>query len=76
MPNRAAIDLVVYGTEAPSGLLECVALAEEGGLRGVWMGDSPVLWRELYVVLGAAAERTERIRLGPAVTNPVRATSP
>ena len=35
------------------------------------MGDSPVLWRELYVLLGATAERTGRIRLGPAVTNPV-----
>ncbi|MGH3024537.1 MAG: LLM class flavin-dependent oxidoreductase [Gaiellaceae bacterium] len=71
MPDRAALDLVVYGTESPSGILDCVELAEQGGLAGVWVGDSPVLWRELYVLLGAAAERTERIRLGPAVTNPV-----
>ena len=71
MPERAALDLVVYGTEAPSGLLDCVELAEQGGFRGVWVGDSPVLWRELYVLLGAAAERTGRIRLGPAVTNPI-----
>ncbi|HEU4448603.1 MAG TPA: LLM class flavin-dependent oxidoreductase [Gaiellaceae bacterium] len=71
MPDAAGIDLVVYGTEAPSGLLECVELAESAGLGGVWVGDSPVLWRELYVLLGAAAERTERVRLGPAVTNPV-----
>lgn len=71
MPERGAIDLVVYGTEAPSGLLDCVELAERAGLGGVWVGDSPVLWRELFVLLGAAAERTERLRLGPAVTNPV-----
>jgi 5,10-methylenetetrahydromethanopterin reductase len=71
MPDRAAIDLVVYGTEAPPGLLECIDLAEAAGLGGIWVGDSPVLWRELYVVLGAAAERTGRVRLGPAVTNPV-----
>jgi 5,10-methylenetetrahydromethanopterin reductase len=71
MPDRAAIDLVVYGTEAPHGLLECVELAEAAGLGGIWVGDSPVLWRELYVVLGPAAERTGRIRLGPAVTNPI-----
>ena len=71
MPERAALDLVVYGTEAPSGLLDCVELAEQAGFRGVWVGDSPVLWRELYVLLGAAAERTGRIRLGPAVTNPI-----
>jgi 5,10-methylenetetrahydromethanopterin reductase len=71
VPDRAALDLVVYGTEAPHGLLDCVELAEEAGLGGVWVGDSPVLWRELYVLLGAAAERTDRLRLGPAVTNPV-----
>jgi 5,10-methylenetetrahydromethanopterin reductase len=66
-----AVDLVVYGTEAPPGLLECIELAERAGLGGVWVGDSPMLWRELYVLLGAAAVRTTRARLGPAVTNPV-----
>lgn len=71
MPEPAAVDLVVYGTDAAPGLLECVDLAEAAGLGGIWVGDSPVLWRELYVLLGAAAERTERVRLGPAVTNPV-----
>jgi 5,10-methylenetetrahydromethanopterin reductase len=69
--ERPPVDLVLYGTEAPAGLLECVELAEEAGLSGVWVGDSPVLWRELHVLLGAAAERTNRIRLGPGVTNPV-----
>lgn len=71
MPERRAIDLVVYGTEEASGLLACAELADEGGLGGIWVGDSPILWRELYVLLGAAAERTKRVRLGPAVTNPV-----
>jgi 5,10-methylenetetrahydromethanopterin reductase len=69
--DAGRIDLVVYGTEAPSGLLDCVELAEEAGFGGVWVGDSPALWRELYVLLGAAAVRTGRVRLGPAVTNPV-----
>ncbi len=71
MPEPGSVDLVVYGTETPDALLECVGLAEEAGLGGVWVGDSPVLWRELYVLLGAAALRTRRLRLGPAVTNPV-----
>jgi 5,10-methylenetetrahydromethanopterin reductase len=71
MLDPGRIDLVVYGTEAPVGLLECVELAEAARLGGVWVGDSPLLWRELYVLLGAAAMRTERVRLGPAVTNPV-----
>jgi 5,10-methylenetetrahydromethanopterin reductase len=71
MRDRSAVDLVVYGTEAPAGLLECADLAEAAGLGGVWVGDSPVLWRELYTLLGAIAARTERVRIGPAVTNPV-----
>lgn len=71
MPEPGSVDLVVYGTEAPDALLDCIGLAEEAGLGGVWVGDSPVLWRELYVLLGAAALRTRRVRLGPAVTNPV-----
>lgn len=71
MLDRGAVDLVVYGTDPPSALLDCVELAEAAGLGGVWVGDSPVLWRELYVLLGAAATRTARVRLGPAVTNPV-----
>jgi 5,10-methylenetetrahydromethanopterin reductase len=71
MFDRGAIDLVVYGTEPPAGLLACTELAEEVGLGGIWVGDSPVLWRELYTLLGAAAARTGRVRLGPAVTNPV-----
>jgi 5,10-methylenetetrahydromethanopterin reductase len=69
--DLADVDLVVYGTEPPAALLDCVALAEAAGLGAVWVGDSPVLWRELYVLLGAAATRTSRVRLGPAVTNPV-----
>lgn len=71
MAELPALDLVVYGTEGASGLLECVDLAEESGFAGVWVGDSPVLWRELHVLLGAAAVRTARVQLGPAVTNPV-----
>jgi 5,10-methylenetetrahydromethanopterin reductase len=71
MFDRGAIDLVVYGTEPPAALLACVELAEEAGLGGIWVGDSPVLWRELYTLLGAAAARTGRVRLGPGVTNPV-----
>jgi 5,10-methylenetetrahydromethanopterin reductase len=71
MLDLGEIDLVVYGTEPPAALLECVELAEATGLGGIWVGDSPVLWRELYVLLGSAAARTSRVRLGPAVTNPV-----
>jgi 5,10-methylenetetrahydromethanopterin reductase len=46
-------------------------LAEELGYDSVWLGDSQLIWREAYVLLGAAAARTSRVKLGTGVTNPV-----
>jgi 5,10-methylenetetrahydromethanopterin reductase len=43
--------------------------AEELGFDDVWMPDSQTLWRDAYVALACAAMRTQRIRLGTAVTN-------
>jgi 5,10-methylenetetrahydromethanopterin reductase len=47
------------------------ALAERVGFDAVWFGDSQLLWRELYAIVGAATVRTERVLLGTGVTNPV-----
>src|SRR5689334_2212370 len=52
-------------------VLEEVQLAEELGYDTVWLGDSQSIWRELYVLLGAAATTTTQIALGIGVTNPV-----
>lgn len=41
------------------------------GLDLLGHGDSPCLWHDPYVALAVAATVTERIRLGPMVTNPV-----
>jgi 5,10-methylenetetrahydromethanopterin reductase len=43
--------------------------AEDLGFDDVWMPDSQTLWRDAYAALACAALRTERIRLGTAVTN-------
>lgn len=53
---------------------EVVALArrcEELGYDGVWVPDSPLLWREAHGLLGAIGASTRRVALGTAVTNPV-----
>jgi 5,10-methylenetetrahydromethanopterin reductase len=55
----------------PRTVVEEAALAERLGLDAVWFGDSQLIWRELYAVMGAAALRTERVLLGTGVTNPV-----
>jgi 5,10-methylenetetrahydromethanopterin reductase len=70
MKNRSfAIELHQY-LEADSILAE-IRLAEQLGYDAVWLGDSQMIWRELYVLLGAAANATSHILLGTGVTNPI-----
>jgi 5,10-methylenetetrahydromethanopterin reductase len=55
----------------PRTVVDEAALAERVGFDAVWFGDSQLIWREMYAVMGAAALRTERVLLGTGVTNPV-----
>jgi 5,10-methylenetetrahydromethanopterin reductase len=52
-------------------VLREIELAERLEYDHVWIGDSQNIWRELYVLLGAAANATSRVCLGSGVTNPV-----
>ena len=63
--------LGLFPTQPPLELLETVKLAERLGYSHIWLGDSQVIWREVYVNLGAAAVTTERVILGAGVTNPI-----
>lgn len=47
-----------------------VAHAERLGYRRAWLYDSPALYPDVWAMLALAAERTERIGLGPAVLVP------
>ena len=47
----------------------CVADAERAGFDVAWLPDSQFLWRDVWSCLALAADRTERIELGPCVTN-------
>lgn len=49
---------------------EHVALAEQLGYERAWLYDSPALYHDVWMTLARAAERTERIGLGPAVLVP------
>jgi len=63
--------LGLFPTEPPRSIVETTKLAEDLGYAHVWMGDSQLIWREVYVNLGAAGLATSRITLGQGVTNPI-----
>ena len=54
------------GLETPAH----IALAEDLGYERAWVYDSPALYHDVWVTLARAAERTERIGLGPGVLVP------
>jgi 5,10-methylenetetrahydromethanopterin reductase len=52
-------------------MVDLVKLAEDLGYASAYIGDSQMIWREPYVILGAAAMATTRITLATGVTNPI-----
>lgn len=56
---------------APVGdVVELAVLAEGLGCRRCWVYDEGVHTRDVYVTLAAIAAATERVGLGPGITNP------
>ena len=45
--------------------------AEDCGFETVYVADSHMLWNDVYVCLACCAQATQKVRLGPGVTNPV-----
>ena len=68
---QARLGLALWGTEPIARLIAHARLAEEIGFESLWVIDSQLLCRELYITLGAIAAATSRIRIGPGVTQPV-----
>ena len=62
---------VVLQTNPPARrVVELARRAEANGFTHVWVFDSPVLWQEPFVILARILAETERIIVGPMVTNP------
>lgn len=53
-----------------SRVVEWSRLAEEQGFDYLWAWDSHVLWQEFFTVFALVAAGTDRVRMGPCVTNP------
>ncbi|MBZ4018077.1 TIGR03842 family LLM class F420-dependent oxidoreductase [Streptomyces purpurogeneiscleroticus] len=62
---------VVLQTDPPgSAVVGLMRRAERQGFRYGWTFDSAVLWQEPFVIHGRILEHTERLIVGPMVTNP------
>ncbi len=62
---------VVLQTSPPaSRVIELAKRAEANGFTHVWVYDSHVLWQEAFIVLSQILAATEKVHVGPMVTNP------
>jgi probable F420-dependent oxidoreductase len=62
---------VVLQTNPPaSRVIELTRHAEEAGFGYAWTFDSHVLWQEPFVIFSRMLAATERMIVGPMVTNP------
>ncbi|HEY5889456.1 MAG TPA: TIGR03842 family LLM class F420-dependent oxidoreductase, partial [Acidimicrobiia bacterium] len=62
---------VVLQTDPPaSRVIELAVMAEQEGFRYGWAFDSHVLWQEPFVIFSQMLAATERMVVGPMVTNP------
>ena len=62
---------VVLQTNPPAQkVIDLAVMGEEVGFDYCWVFDSHVLWQEPFVILSQILARTERMIVGPMVTNP------
>ncbi|MFQ5880366.1 MAG: LLM class flavin-dependent oxidoreductase, partial [Dehalococcoidia bacterium] len=52
-------------------LVQRAKLAEEAGFEQLWVAESHLTCRDLYISLTLCAINTSRIKLGPGVTTPL-----
>ncbi|MFF7215370.1 TIGR03842 family LLM class F420-dependent oxidoreductase [Streptomyces sp. NPDC008238] len=62
---------LVLQTDPPAaGVVELMRRAERNGFSHGWTFDSTVLWQEPFVIYSQILANTERLVVGPMVTNP------
>jgi probable F420-dependent oxidoreductase len=62
---------VTFQTDPPAKrVVELTVQAEQAGFTHAWTFDSHILWQEPYVIYALMLQATERIVVGPCVTNP------
>ncbi|MFH8788230.1 TIGR03842 family LLM class F420-dependent oxidoreductase [Streptomyces roseoverticillatus] len=62
--------LVLQADPPATAVVDLMRRAERSGFRYGWTFDSTVLWQEPFVIYSRILEHTERLVVGPMVTNP------
>jgi alkanesulfonate monooxygenase SsuD/methylene tetrahydromethanopterin reductase-like flavin-dependent oxidoreductase (luciferase family) len=69
--SKVKFGVGLFATENAREGLRLAQLADELGYDRFWVGDSHMIWREPYVLMGAMAATTKHIAIGPGVTHPL-----
>src|ERR1044071_3887009 len=64
------IGVVLQNNPPALAVVELAQQAEHLGFSHVWTFDSHVLWQEPFVIYSKILDETERVVVGPMVTNP------
>src|SRR5256714_11033790 len=68
--QRARLGLLCLPRSVASAVADA-RLAEDVGFSLVGVADSQSVFRELYVTMALCAQATQRVLIGPSVTNPI-----
>lgn len=58
----------IFPSKEAGEAVSLAVAADNAGYDAVWVGDSHMIWRELYVLMGYIAARTRRVVISPGVT--------
>lgn len=65
-----ATSVGVYPAGSLSTLVRVAEILDTSEVDTLWIGDSPILWHEVWTAISLCMAATETLRFGPAVTNP------
>jgi 5,10-methylenetetrahydromethanopterin reductase len=68
---RFSVMIWPHSGQAIESVARLARCAEDCGFETVYVGDSQMLWNDVYICLACCAQATQRVKLGPGVTNPV-----
>lgn len=68
---RPLVSVGYYPTSDTRATIDLARELDGGIVDTLWIGDSPLIWRECWASIALCLASTETLRYGPAVTNPV-----